>query len=122
MTDPLHDLTDVTDRLRHAVADARGLTRLIRHSWAGAAGEQLADRIALVARALDRQADHAAKLAREIARELVEAGARDSAPDGAPAGLPLGPQLPGTTGRRVTETRGVTLPLLGDRPEDHTPS
>jgi hypothetical protein len=96
----------VVERLSTAAADAARVARSVRASWWDARGTELAERLALVGRELERQADAVAELARGMTASPVDAS---------------GPVLPGAGGRRIGETRGVRLPLLDDEREPGPP-
>ncbi|GAA4713555.1 hypothetical protein GCM10023215_65690 [Pseudonocardia yuanmonensis] len=99
------ELDALVERLSTAAADAARGARAVRTSWWDARGTEFAERLALVGRELERQAEAVAGLARGLAAPVDAAG----------------PVLPGTSGRRAGETRGVRLPLLDDRREPGPP-
>jgi hypothetical protein len=99
------ELDGLVERLSTAAADAARVARTVRASWWDPRGTEFAERLALVGRELERQAEAVAGLARSLTPPVDAAG----------------PVLPGTSGRRTGESRGVRLPLLDDDREPGPP-
>ncbi|MCW0214648.1 MAG: hypothetical protein OJJ54_14915 [Pseudonocardia sp.] len=118
---PEERLSLLAECLHAAVTDAARLSRAIGEASPDAVGRTWAERTDLVGRELHRQAELATELATTVRRLLT--GEQDG-PHGrwSPlldlAGLPHpgAARLPGTDGRRTSDSRGVVLPLLPDGP------
>jgi hypothetical protein len=95
--------------LAEAAEEAARISRMVADNWWDERGREVAAGIARVGQELDRQAHRAARAAEEVTALIVSAAGVAS-----PAPRPL----PGTSGRRESEERGVRLPLLNDGPAD----
>jgi hypothetical protein len=119
-SDPAADrLSLLAERLQNAVGDAARLSRTIDEASPDGRGRTWVERTDLVGRELGRQADLAAELA-GVVRRIAIPGSDDDGPalPYSLADLPRGSaRLPGTDGRHVQDSRGVTLPLLPDGTE-----
>ncbi len=104
-------LDDVSARLDSVV-------RQVAEGWPDAHGAEWAERLVAVRRTLAHDADAAAELGRTIDRVAQHVAVLSDGPSAEP--YPTlhpdvsGPRLGGTSGRRVDDERGVTVPRLSD--------
>ncbi|WP_181781060.1 hypothetical protein [Pseudonocardia pini] len=99
----------LAQHLVEAAEEAARISRMVADSWWDERGREMAAGIARVGHELDLQAQRAARAAEEVAALIAGAGGVVS-----PAPRPL----PGISGRRESEERGVRLPLLNDGSTD----